>query len=598
MGQTISADEKSSYDLVANALNAANKSGSQEYLTGKKIVDFTLEEAAARTLVKNLSIKFNEQSLEQSKHLLKATEGLYDPIVGWSMGVTISQAFTRKKFINRNRFDGDLLTEQFRIFQEAFEAGTSTGTIQPQIIIDGVNVSGLTGPPPIRPFGAFDFASFRSRFLSDFYSASVSQQIPWGATVSLVVRTQHDKPLLPEDPKNRPWTTDWSLNLTVPIPYTKDWGPYGSTDAQIKLAKKAKERAYWQLQSSINTTVLDVTNGYWELVRAVRRLEEATKTRINLEQVTEGVQKMIQAGRAVAFEKNQVDSELARVRVVEEDAWAAYLLASNNLRNLLDYDNDVIILPVRYSSRLNMEFPHKPSEALTQAMEQNPDLKVSQTDVESATIGVKFAKNQSRPDVKLVASVNYDQKEAVFGYRDTAKSLGHIMRPDSKNNFVGIEVNIPWGNKPALARLDIAEQTYLEAEKNAAKTLNVVERSVDDSLSSLNSSRKRVNLARANRDTADKVYKTVTDLWDKGRVPSLAENKSYPAFELLRKNNDLLTANFGLIDAMIDYKKSEASFLSALGTLPMALSSNMKVEVNPEKAKPVQAPPAKKEGEK
>lgn len=600
MGGPPPADEKSSYDLIANAMNGAAKQGSQDYLTGKKLVDFTLEEAAARTLAKNLTIKFNEKVLEQNKHILRATEGVFDPVVGWRMGVTVSQAFTRKHFINRNRFDGDLLTQEFKIFQDAFEAGTSTGTIVPNIIIDGVNASGLTGPPPIRPFGAFDFASFRSRFLSDFYSPSVSQQLPWGSVISLVVTTEHDKALLPEDPKNRPWTTDWSLNLSVPIPYTKDWGPYGTNEANIKIAKKSKDVAYWQLQSAINTTVLNVTLTYWDLVRALRRLEITTQTRINLEQILGGTEKMIQAGRAVAFEKNQVESELARVRVVEEDAWAVYLQVSNNLRNLLDYEKDVVVLPVRYTQRLNLEFPHRPSEALGVALTQNPDIRSSQASVDSATIGVKFAKNQSRPDVKLVASVNYDQNENTFGYRDTAKSLGKIMHPDAKNNFVGIEVNIPWGNKPALARLDIAEQAYLEAEKSATKVLNNVEKQIDDALSSLSTTRKRITIARANRDTAAKVYQTVTDLWDKGRVPSLAENKSYPAFELLRKNNDLLNATFTMIDAMTEYKKAEAQLLAAQGTLPSALSSSMKIEVKPENDKPVPPPPApaKKEDKK
>lgn len=602
VGNPPPAEEKGAYDIVTSAAKAAGRTGSQEYLEGKKVLDATLEEAAARTLAKNLAIRFSQKNQEQAGHLLQATKGVYDPVIGLRLGVSIRHSYLRRKFINRNRFDGDLLTQQFQVFQQAFEAGTATGTIQPQIIIDGVNVSGLTGPPPIRPFGAFDTASFRSKFISNFQSVTLSQQIPWGASFNIDLTSSHDKGHIPEETNSRPWTTDLSINVTTPLPFTKDWGPYGAPDASIKLAKKATERAYWDVQASINSSLLAVTVGYWDLVRAALRLEEAARSRAELEKLAGNMEKLIQAGRSIQYEKNQIDTELARVKGVEEDAWTFYLQASNNLRNLLDYDKDVVLFPIRYTQRLQAEFPHKADEGLPLALQNNPDLKVSQMDVESAAINVKFAKNQSRPDVKLVAGIAYDQNNGTFGYRDQMKSFGQILHPDSKNNFVGLQFSIPWGNKPALERMQQAEQAYLQAEKLASKTLNTVEQRIADSLSSLNTAKKRRDFSRDSAATADKLFKTLMDLWDKGRVPNLAEGRSYPAFEILRKNSDLLSARFAYYDALTDYKKAEAQYLSAQGTLPSRLSSSMEIQVKPEAAKPAAAAPVapapKKEGEK
>lgn len=591
-------DEKSAYDMILNAFKSANATGAQQYLAGKKVVDMTVEEAAARTLVKNLTIRFAQHGLERAAAGVMAAKGVYDPVISLNLGLTYSHTYVRQHFIFRNRFDGDLLSSQFQTFQDAFEAGTSTGVIQPQIIIDGINVSGLLGPPPIRPLGAFDFASFRSISVTQASTITLSQQIPWGASYNISLDSIHVNDRNPvSDANSRPWTSNLNVNLSVPVPMCKDWGRYGSPDASVKLAKIARERAYWDLNSAINANLFAVSQTYWDLVRAVKRLDLVAKTRANLEEILANTDKMIQAGRATAYEKNQVQTEIARTKVVEEGAWADYLVASNAMRNLLDYEKEVVLLPSHYTPRLAAELPYKPADAFEKAMGNNPDIKVTQNDLEFSRINLKFAENQSRPNVKLVAGMSYQQNNAVYGYANQKEAITKLPHPDSKNNFVGITFSMPWGNRPAEERLNEASALYMQAEKSAGKIVNLVDKRLNDALSALDTGKKRVAIALKNKETAERIYKTVVDLWDQGRVPALEQGKSYPAFELLRKNSDRLSAQFGYIDAMTDYKKAETELLFAEGTLNAHYSSGMDIKVKPaENPKPAPPAPAPKEG--
>ncbi|MBI3830151.1 MAG: TolC family protein [Planctomycetes bacterium] len=593
-------EEKSSYDLILNAFKAASPSGAQQYLVGKKVVDMTVEEAAARTLVKNLTIRFAQHGLEKAGSDVMAAKGVYDPVISMNLGLTYSHSYIRKHFIFRNRFDGDLLSSEFQIFQKAFEDGTSTGVIQPQIIIDGVNVSGLLGPPPIHPLGGFDFASFRSISVVQSSVLTLSQQIPWGASYNISLDSIHVNDRNPvSDANSRPWTSNLNVNLSVPVPMCKDWGRYGFPDASIKLAKIARERAFWDLNSAINANLSAVGQTYWELVRTVRRLEMVSKTRANLEEILGNTEKMIQAGRATAYEKNQVQTEIAKIKGIEEGAWADYLVASNSMRNLLDYEKEVVLLPSHYTPRLGANLPYKPAEAYDTAMGNNPDIKVTQNDLEFSKINLKFAENQSRPNVKLVAGMSYQENNAVYGFGNQKQAIGRLVHPDSKNNFIGLNFSMPWGNRPAEERLNEASALYMQSEKNAGKVVNLVDKRLNDALAALDTGKKRVAIALKNKETAERVYQTVVDLWNNGRVPALEQGKSYPAFELLQKNTDRLNAQFGYIDAVADYKKAEIALLFAEGTLNAHYSSGMDVKVKPADnapPAPVPAPAPKKEG--
>lgn len=574
-------EEASANTYVKSASAAPQKTGSAEYLSGKDLIDTSIEEAAARTLVRNLTIKFQEQGYARAVAGIQQAKGVYDPVVGFNLQLQISQSYARSHFVNRTRFDGDLLEEQFLNFQNAFEDGTAGGVINPVIIADGVALSGLINPGPFRPFGDFDSASFRSKFLEWNTSVTLAQSIPWGATFDITLAQRHSKTHVPSPVGNRPWATDLSINLTVPVPGFKDWGPYGPTDVGVKLARKSKERAYWSLQAAINGNLLAVTNQYWELVRTIRRVEVAAQTVKNLEGIGDNVKKMLDVGKATKYEEIQVASELARVRSLEQDAWQAYLVASNNLKAILDYEREVVLVPHKYSKRLYAEFPHTAADAVRVAIDGNPDLRGSQTDLELAEITLKFEENQAKPDLKIVTGISYTQDNGTFGYRDQGSSLGHVVKPDAKNNFIGLTYRVPWGNKPAEERLRQARQTYLQAEKNTLKVANQTERRVTDALSGLNAARKRVELSRKARDSAERVYSDVVKLWNEGRVPPLAANKSYPAFELLRKNNDLLNARFLLIDALTAYKQAEAELLSAEGALTSRYSSEMDIRLRP-----------------
>ena len=580
-----------SYQIVSAAFSDLVP-GAAEYIKGKTLIGASLEEAAVRTLTKNLLIRFQEKNLEKLAAGIPRAQSAFDPVLSLSVNFLQTDTYPRKAFINRTRFSGRRLEEEFERFDQAFE-----NTFPPSIIIvDGVNVTELAGIQ-IRPLIAepdFDVASFRSKNLTETITAKVVQQFPWGPTLEVSLSEVHTKDRLPvNDTLHRRWTSNFSLTVTLPVPWCKDFGPYGPSDTSIKLAKKSREKAFWELQSAINSSMQGVVVGYWELVRAIRRLEITVLTRKNLEEIAKQSERLLEAGRSTAYEKNQVLAEVARIRGQEQDAWSAYVLASNALKNLLDYDKDAVLLPTRYSNRLGKEMPYSADDAVRSAMENSPEVKASQIEVALSEIALKFSKNQARPDLKIVSGVSTAQNSAPFGYRTIGRSMGAFHRGDSKNEFVLLTYHVPWGNKPALAEVDQADQRYLQAERIAGRVVNLVEKGVADSLAALATTKRRVAHTLKSKETAERIYATVLDLWEKGRVPELEKGKSNPAFEILSKNTDMLSARLSHIDAQAELKQAEASLLAAQGILASRCSSDLEIQVKPTATPP--APEGKKD---
>jgi len=109
-----------------------------------------------------------------------------------------------------------------------------------------------------------------------------------------------------------------------------------------------------------------------------------------VEKLVEHTKKLFEIKRATSYGMYQVDAELARVRAVEENAWNSFIIASNTLTDLLDYEKDTILLPVGYSAGLKKHLPFDPREALAIGMKNRPELRISKIDLKYKKILERF----------------------------------------------------------------------------------------------------------------------------------------------------------------------------------------------------------------
>src|SRR5205823_12801908 len=113
--------------------------------------------------------------------------------------------------------------------------------------------------------------------------------------------------------------------LVLPVPGSKNFGPYADQEVAIKLADLGKDRAYWVVEDIINTTLRDVDITYWNLVNSLLNLQITFDNRQQVGTLLEKTQGLYDRSEATTYDKAQAEAELARIQGVEEDAWNNYV---------------------------------------------------------------------------------------------------------------------------------------------------------------------------------------------------------------------------------------------------------------------------------
>ena len=105
------------------------------------------------------------------------------------------------------------------------------------IIIDGQDISSkeIFIKGGFDTFPELESPNLGARSHESKITFGLTQQVRWGTVVNFGLSSTHNHSGKPKDPKERPWTTDLAVNVTVPVPWFKDWGPYGALEANMKL---------------------------------------------------------------------------------------------------------------------------------------------------------------------------------------------------------------------------------------------------------------------------------------------------------------------------------------------------------------------------
>ncbi|MCY3021173.1 MAG: TolC family protein [Planctomycetota bacterium] len=636
-------DEKGAYELVKSNAAVESAPGAMAYLKGKKLLEASFPQVVQRALEKNLSIRYVQKDYDKSPATVTRNKALLDPVFSLSVSGTSTNTYERREFITRRRFiAGELSTEFNENFpqppqqqQPQTQGDNGTGAIT---IGNQDNLTVVPDPSSaIDAFamrGAFDRPSLRVHVMNELLTMGYTQQLPWGSFFSFTLDTEHNKLLfreavdqdsLPVDSANQitqqnkvmgdasqgqvdrkrdllvygaktaffevehryhnipqqAWSSNLALRLSVPVPYCKDWGPNGPVESSVRLARVGQERAYWELKSVINSTLLNVNVAYWKVVGAMRQLEVVTSSRKRFEQVVKQTEEMVTAGRMTKYDVTSAKTSLSASQLREQAAWTQYVQASNALKNILDYEKEAVLLPVGYAGDLAGGVTFKTDDVVPLALQNNPDIQVSRADQKAAWVNTRFAHNQLRPDLKLSTGITWLQNGDVYGYSNINDSWKELLRPDQRDGFVALNFRMPWGNEPAYKRLREAEQRQDQADKTVAAIINTVERNAHDAMVSIASLREQCALALKNQQIAEDVLKQVLELWAVGRLPELEKDKGGPEFTILNKTQDVLEAQLRYISAQIALKQFEAQLLAAQGLLPTRYSDELKISLKP-----------------
>ncbi len=374
------------------------------------------------------------------------------------------------------------------------------------------------------------------------------------------------------------FSTRTTLSLAQPLLRGFSWK---ANTVRIKAAKNMRGISEAQLRLQVMGTLSEVIKAYWDLVGAAEALKVRQESLANAERLLEVNEMRRKIGTAADLEVLQAKAGVATRQSDLIAARSQVAVAGDMLKKLLDLRDEGLfskaqIVPVDRPSvedktLMNpQDFEKRLDEGVKQALENRPELHISDLQIANAKLDEFRAKQDMLPDVSITGSYmtggrNHFVERALYGMRGT-QDYAYTW---------GAMATVPIGNRAArgahlrakVTRRE-AEEKQKQAEQSVMMAVHVAMNNVMTNQILVESNRQAVRLQQANVVAQEKRLRLgVTSSW-----------------QTLRVQEELTSAQTFLVQAEIAYEKAQIDLQLAEGTLLKAL--NIDVET-PERAKPV-----------
>jgi outer membrane protein len=351
------------------------------------------------------------------------------------------------------------------------------------------------------------------------------------------------------------FTSEWIASFRQPL-LRAAWSDYHL--APIQSARHRLNQADFDYERSIQDTLLAIVQAYWELAfarenwRVVRQALAVGEEQLRITDERIRVQALAPRDRIAD------EAEVARRREQLIVAENAIRTREDDVRRLLfdGIDGGLWQINVRPTSPIAVELRTSPlalEPLIDVALQQRPDLRSLRSGVAAAEIAELQAERDTLPNLDLVTSYSSDGVREQF--RPAFSDALDQQFPDWS---VRLEFAIPLGNQAARSR---AQRASLEVERqrrllhaavlDITRQVREVVRNLDTLSQSILASGESVRLATANLETEQV----------KLRVGSST------AFEVQRRNQELLEAQSRLLRNQLDYRTAESRLLHVQGRL-------------------------------
>jgi outer membrane protein len=203
-------------------------------------------------------------------------------------------------------------------------------------------------------------------------------------------------------PVNPVYTPTMVMSLSQPLLQNFGWQ---FATINVRLAESAQRSSQWNYASSVNDFVQRIGNDYWGVVQAVENLQVADAAlKFNTELVrVNGAN--VRLGMLAAVNLSEAISAAATARANVSAARAALEIARTTLRQDVAANNADAMLAAEVEPLDQPDITPGPSEtddvAFRKMLEDSPALAGLREAIRSALIQVKFAENQTLPQLNL-----------------------------------------------------------------------------------------------------------------------------------------------------------------------------------------------------
>ena len=343
------------------------------------------------------------------------------------------------------------------------------------------------------------------------------------------------------------------------------------------MAAADRDRATASLRREVLETVAAVERAYWNLVAARRAVVVQQETVDLAARQLDETRTRIESGASPETEAAQPRAELERRRGDLLAAREAAARAETALKTLILGDDTAA-----WAERLDpvddtevVVGPVDVGAAMERALASRPELDAADATVERRRVETAFAEDRIRPALDLVLS--YD-RYGLAGSRnpsgseipglsgdvpadlegDLSDAASQLFDGEFDDARIGLELQVPIGNRSAKAEAEIARTAQVQAEADVTRLRKGIRAEVLDAAAATDTAGARIEAARAAREAAEVQLSAEEDRFEVG----LSTN-----FLVLTRQNDLAAARLAEIQALTDYRNARTEMARATGAL-------------------------------
>jgi outer membrane protein TolC len=404
-----------------------------------------------------------------------------------------------------------------------------------------------------------------SKLTTNTFASNVGldQSLPWGGSYS--IGWDSSRQTTTNLFANFSPQTQSSLALNYTQPLLRGFH-IDSTRQQVLVSQKNREIADVQLRQSVTSTTRTVRNAYWELAYAIASLQVQQQSLDLANEALRNTRARVEIGTTPPIDVVEAEAEVAQRQEAVILAQSQIETAQDTLRSLIFNTNDANFWNVRIEPT---ELPQVTmvtvdTDALVRnALDKRTDLEQTRKNIEASDISIRFARNQTLPDV--TASIDYGltglggtrlirDSTGIFGgavigqtVRGFGSVLGDLFGNDFPNWTASLNIRYPIGTSQPEANLARARLQYAQSQTQLRNQQLQVSLQVRDSARQVQTNQKRMDTTRVSRELAER------------RLD--AEQRKFAAgtstnFLVFQAQRDLAQARNNELRALLDYQRS------------------------------------------
>ncbi|HEY0051457.1 MAG TPA: TolC family protein [Pyrinomonadaceae bacterium] len=494
----------------------------------------TLREAITMALENNKDIEVTRENVRIAEFDLQSARGVYEP-----------------------RFTGQTYYERSTVPNISFFTPQITKTTNSSIV------------------GNAGFQAFVPKF-GTILNATVNNQ-----------RVASDNPVSIISPQ---YNTGFTFSVTQPILRGRSFDQNRRT---IEIAKRNLSLTDTQFRQRSIETIATVQRAYWDLTYALRNLQVQRDTVRDAKDQLEHNRRLVEEGQLAPIDIVAAETQVANFEQAVYEALNTVAQAENNLKNLIAQNkNDALwsasLVPV---DPVDLDAPTTTlPEALDAALQNRPELDINQTQRDINEIDRRFYREQTKPQVDLVASYTsagvggslnpnftnpllgncntiplpqqcVDAQQAQQTLLQNVGGAGTTFTDILVNRYptirVGVQFNLPLnGNKTVKAQLgrSLVEGERLQTQREQLEQNIQVD--VRNALQSVRTAEARLRSAAISRDNSQKQYESEQRKLDAGQSD---------IYKVLERQTALATAKSNELRAQTELNKAIADLQRATG---------------------------------